>query len=116
MFPFNKKRLMGAVCAAAIAAAAVGTVTIPTQSADARVFFSFGIPGPYYYGFPGFSIGGNFGPHRYGYPHYGQRFYHHPFVRHAFSYRFHHGFHHVIHHGFHHGGFHHGGFHGFHRR
>jgi hypothetical protein len=96
MFKFDGKRVVGAVWAATIAAAAAGAMTIPSAPAAARVFFSFGFPAPYYapyygypaYGYPGFFIGGGFGPHAYWHGRFGRPGFRHPVVRRAFHHPF----------------------------
>lgn len=61
----SKSRALRAVAAAAIVTAGLGAMTISSAPADARVFVSVGVPGPYYWGYPGFYVGGVFGPHPY---------------------------------------------------
>ena len=104
MFPFDKKRLVGAACAVTIAAAVtVGAMTIATAPAEARVFIGFGFPAPYYapyYGYPGFFVGGGFGPRAYWHHPFVRRGFHHPFVRRVFHHPVHRPFvRHVVNHG-----------------
>jgi hypothetical protein len=80
------------VTAVLIAVLSIGALTIPSAPANARVFVGFGVgapigwgyyaPSPYYgyygypyypayhYGYPGFFVGGTFGPHHHRYHHW----------------------------------------------
>jgi hypothetical protein len=80
MSTLGKTRALRAVTAAAIIAAGLGAMTMSAAPADARVFFSVALPGPYYYGYPGVLVGGAFGPHPH--PYYWHRYhaFHHPFA------------------------------------
>jgi hypothetical protein len=81
MSTLGKTRALRAVAAAAIITAGLGAMTITAAPADARVFVSLGVPGAYYYGYPGFYVAGVFGPHPHPYYWHRAYVYHHPFDR-----------------------------------
>ena len=81
MSTLGKSRALKAVAAAAIVAAGLGATVLSAAPADARVFVSLAIPGPYYYGYPGFFVGGAFGPQPHAYYWHRAYAFHHPYDR-----------------------------------
>lgn len=81
MSTLGKSRALRAVAAAAIITAGLGAMTITAAPADARVLVGLGVPGAYYYGYPGYYVAGVFGPHPHPYYWHRAYVYHHPFDR-----------------------------------